>query len=38
MEIHSVIGLVIIMYGLSYTEITLFYELDSGSQVSGSVI
>jgi hypothetical protein len=35
---HSAIGFVIIIYGLSYTEITLFYELDSGNQVSGSVI
>jgi hypothetical protein len=38
MENHSEIGFVIIIYGLSYTEITLFYELDSGNQVSGSVI
>jgi hypothetical protein len=38
MGIHSAIGFVIIIYGLSYIEITLFYELYSGSQVSGSVI
>jgi len=36
--IHSSIGFAIIIYGLSYTKITLFYELDFGSQVSGSVI
>ena len=38
MGTHSAIGFVIIIYGLSYTEITLFYELDSGSQVSSPVI
>jgi hypothetical protein len=38
MRINSAIGFVLIIYGLSYTKITLFYELDSGKQVSGSVI
>jgi len=38
MGIHSSIGFAIIIYELSYTKITLFYELYSGSQVSGSVI
>jgi hypothetical protein len=38
MGIHSAIGFVIIIYGLSYTEITLLYESDSGRQVSGFVI
>jgi hypothetical protein len=38
MGIHSAVEFVIIIYGLSYTEVTLFYELDSGNQVSGSVI
>jgi hypothetical protein len=38
MGIHSAVGFVIIIDGLSYTENTLFYELDFGSQVSGSVI
>lgn len=38
MGIHFAIGFAIIIYGLSYTEITLLYELDSGRQVSVALL